>query len=57
MKENIGSSSTNQGVPVAVSIGPALRAEGIEKPHSLNVRRMIFICLLAVLNALLFYPW
>ncbi|MGP8216459.1 MAG: chloride channel protein [Bacteroidia bacterium] len=53
MKKPIESASTNKGIPVSVSIGPALEAEGIKREYRINFRRLIYICFLAILNAIL----
>jgi len=53
MKKKIESASTNNGIPVSVSIGPTLEAEGIKHQQNLKIPRLLYICLLAVLNALL----
>jgi CIC family chloride channel protein len=53
MKKKIESASTNQGIPVSISIGPTLEAEGIKPEQGVNIPRLIYICFLAILNALL----
>jgi len=53
MKKKIEEASTNSGIPVSISIGPMLEAEGIAAPKEVNVPRLIYICTLAILNALL----
>jgi CIC family chloride channel protein len=53
MKKKINSASTNDGIPISVSIGPTLEAEDIKKGQGVNITRLLYICFLAVLNALL----
>ncbi|HXP51870.1 MAG TPA: chloride channel protein, partial [Bacteroidia bacterium] len=53
MNKKIESASTNQGIPVSISIGPALEAEGIKRWQSINLGRLLYLCLLAVINAML----
>lgn len=53
MKKKIISSSTNEGIPISLSIGPALEMEKIPKAHGVNLKRLLYICFLAVGNALL----
>ncbi|HTA84572.1 MAG TPA: chloride channel protein [Bacteroidia bacterium] len=53
MKKKIEEASTNNGIPVSISIGPTLEAEGISAPKGVNVPRLLYICTLAILNALL----
>ncbi len=53
MKKKIVVSSTNEGIPISPSMGPAIEMEKIHKPHSINVKRLLYICGLAILNALL----
>jgi len=53
MKKKIESASTNQGIPVSISIGPTLEAEGIREKQIVNLPRLLYICFLAILNALL----
>lgn len=53
MKKKIESASTNQGIPVSISIGPTLEAEGIKPGQTVNIPRLGYICFLAILNALL----
>jgi len=53
MKKKIEEASTNNGIPVSVSIGPTLEAEGIKTHKAVNVPRLLYICTLAILNALL----
>ena len=53
MKKKIESASTNQGIPVSISIGPTLEAEGIAEKQPINLKRLLYICFLAILNALL----
>jgi H+/Cl- antiporter ClcA/CBS domain-containing protein len=53
MKKKIVSASTNNGIPVSVSIGPTLEAEGIEPAKGVDAPRLLYISFLAILNALL----
>ena len=53
MKNKINSASTNEGIPISVSIGPALEAEKMQKVQGVNLKRLAYICSLAILNALL----
>jgi CIC family chloride channel protein len=53
MKKKIEEVSTNTGIPVSISIGPTLEAEGVTAPKGVNVRRLLYICFLAICNALL----
>lgn len=53
MKKKIESASTNDGIPVSISIGATLEAEGITQKQGVNTPRLLYICFLAILNALL----
>ncbi len=54
MNKKIESASTNQGIPVSISIGPVLETEGIKAGQkSLNLRRLVYISFLAIINAML----
>jgi CIC family chloride channel protein len=53
MNKKIESASTNQGIPVSISIGPTLEAEGIKRWQSIHLSRLLYLCLLAVINAML----
>ena len=52
MKKKIIESSSNEGIPVSPSMGLALEAEKISRIHKLSPKRLLYICMLAVLNAL-----
>jgi CIC family chloride channel protein len=53
MKKKIKASSTNEGIPVSLSIGPALEMEKIHKADGVNIKRLLYISFLAISNALL----
>ncbi len=53
MKQRIRSASTNEGIPISVSIGPTLEAANDNKKRGVNSLRLLYICSLAVINALL----
>ncbi len=53
MNKKIESASTNQGIPVSISMGPALEAEGIKRKEGVNFPRLVYICFLAIMNAIL----
>lgn len=53
MKENFFSSANKEGIPISLSMEPLLEAEGVARRHTIKLTRLLYICLLAVLNALL----
>src|SRR6185437_8203580 len=53
MKKKIIASSSNEGIPVSPSMGFVLEAEKISRVHKINLNRLLYVSLLAVLNALL----
>jgi CIC family chloride channel protein len=53
MKKKIVSASTNEGIPVSVSMGPALETEKMQKRQSIDLKRLLYICALAIMNAIL----
>ncbi|HTB06471.1 MAG TPA: chloride channel protein [Bacteroidia bacterium] len=53
MNKKINSASTHDGIPISVSIGSALEAEHMKRGQSINLTRLLYICFLSVLNALL----
>jgi len=53
MKKKVVTASTNEGIPISVSMGSTLEAEKIAKPHGINLGRLLYISALAILNAML----
>lgn len=53
MKKKPFSSPGKEGIPISISMEPLLQEEGIARRHSIKLTRLLYICLLAVLNALL----
>ncbi len=53
MTPTINSASTNDGIPISVSMGPVIESEELARRHSIKLSRLLYICSLAVLNAML----
>lgn len=54
MNKKIKFISPNQGIPVSISMGPVLENEGlVTETKKLNLRRLLYICTLAIANAML----
>lgn len=54
MNKKIKFTSPNQGIPVSISMGPVLENEGlVTETKKLNLRRLLYICTLAIANAML----
>ena len=53
MNKKSFSASDTEGIPISISMEPLLEEEGIARRHTIKLTRLLYICLLAVLNALL----
>jgi chloride channel protein, CIC family len=53
MNKNSSSASTKGGIPISISMEPLMEEEGVARRHSIKLTRLLYICSLAVLNALL----
>src|ERR1700753_4005266 len=53
MSKKSFSTSNPEGIPISISMEPLLEKEGIARRHTIKLTRLLYICLLAVLNALL----
>jgi H+/Cl- antiporter ClcA len=53
MKKKIVPQSPEESIPISVSMGATLEAEKKSKPQSVNLKRLLYICFLAILNAML----
>src|ERR1700677_844536 len=53
MNNKKSSASKKEGIPISISMVPLLEKEGIARRHSIKLTRLLYICLLAILNALL----
>jgi chloride channel protein, CIC family len=47
------SASGPEGIPISISMEPLLEEQGTARRHAIKLTRLLYICLLAVLNALL----
>src|SRR6185312_4915029 len=47
------STSNPEGIPISLSMEPLLEEEGIARRHTIKLTRLLYICMLAILNALL----
>jgi len=47
------SSSNPEGIPISISMEPLLENEGIARRHTIKLTRLLYICMLAILNAIL----
>jgi chloride channel protein, CIC family len=53
MREKSFSDSSKESIPISVSMEPLVEEEDIARRHTIRLTRLLYICLLAVLNALL----
>lgn len=47
------STSNPEGIPISISMEPLLEEEGIARRHTLKLNRLLYICFLAIVNAIL----
>lgn len=53
MNKKSFSATGKEGIPISISMEPLLKEEGMARRHSIKLTRLLYICLLAILNALL----
>ncbi|HTA28145.1 MAG TPA: chloride channel protein [Bacteroidia bacterium] len=53
MNKKTSSASDSGGIPISISMEPLLEEEGIARRHTIKLTRLLYICSLAILNALL----